>query len=157
MRRRWIVAALLLAGCSDRKKPPPPAPPPQAVTPATESALCKQVVRAVALPLKEQHIGPGKWSVQLDVEGKVLAVHGARFMRRQITPNGEAWAGLFEQCVPAATLHGVHLDPEAGSLHAWIESDGDKDRFVAALCRAVDDGDWLDRCIDGLDRARLDD
>ena len=109
------------------------------------------------LPPDARHVGPGKWGVQLDVQGKVLAAHGARFRRRKIEPNGEAWAGVLDQCVSAATLHGVHLDPEAGSLHAWVESDADKDRFVAALCKAVDDSDWLDRCIDGLDRACLDD
>jgi hypothetical protein len=152
--RRWAIAALVAAlapgcdGCSQRAAAP-------ATTPA-KSELC-QLVTATLLPPDAQHIGPGRWSVGVGVGDKVLAAHGARFAKRKIEPNGQAWAGLLEQCVTAATLHGVHLDPEAGSLHAWVESDADKDRYVAAVCRALDDTSWLERCIASVDRDRLDD
>ncbi|MDB4968329.1 MAG: hypothetical protein JWN44_4018 [Myxococcales bacterium] len=146
----------MLAGCPDRAKSPPGARQ-AAVNTAPTGKLCKSSVRAALLPPDARHIGPGRWSVQLDLQGEVLAAHRARFSAKKIEPNGEAWAGLLEQCVTAATLAGVHLDPEAGSLHAWVETDADKDRFVAALCKAVDDADWLDRCLARIDRSRLDD
>jgi hypothetical protein len=140
---RWLLAVALLGGCPRRAPPPPPPTGP----------LCRQV-RVARLPARDPN---GRWGVELDVQGPVLAAHEARFRRRGITPNGEAWAGLFEQCLPRAELDGVQLDPEAGSLHAWVATDAAKDRWVAAVCRAVDDAAWLDRCLASVDRDQLDD
>ncbi len=81
-------------------------------------------------------------------------------MRRGITPNGEAWAGLVEQCTTSSgepLPDDVRLDPEAGALHAWVGSDASKDRLVAVLCKAVDDSAWLDACIASADRSKIDD
>jgi len=101
-----------------------------------------------------------RWSVTLDVEGDVLAKHGERFRKLGMEPNGEAWAGVLVQCLARTdtrALLGVHLDPEAGSLHAWVESDADKDRWTAALCRAVGDAAWLDSCLASVDPKQISD
>ena len=109
---------------------------------------------------EQQKGGPGKWSVSLDVQGEVLKTHGPRFEKLGITPNGEAWAGVLEQCLAKLGTPldaDVQLDPEAGSLHAWVGSDASKDRYVSALCRAVEDAKWLDSCLAVIDRSKLDD
>lgn len=143
-----LPCAWLLLGCPRRSEPP--------ANKATQSPLCREI-RTAPLPAGGAN---GSWGVELDVEGPVLVAHQARFRRKKILPNGQAWSDVLEQCLtrldPAA-LHGVHLDPEAGSLHAWVDTDADKDRWVAALCRAVGDSAWLDRCLSTVDRALVDD
>ncbi|MGZ3443812.1 MAG: hypothetical protein ACXVDD_30040, partial [Polyangia bacterium] len=143
-----LMCACASAGCPRRAEPPPKK--------ATESPLCRAITTA-PLPAGSPN---GTWGVTLDVEGPVLAAHEARFGRKKILPNGQAWSDVLEQCLrrwdPGA-LHGVELDPEAGSLHAWVASEQDKDRWVAALCRAVGDAAWLDRCLASVDRSQVDD
>jgi hypothetical protein len=38
-----------------------------------------------------------------------------------------------------------------------VETEKQKERWVAALCKAIDDLGWLDRCLSSVDRTRLDD
>ena len=131
----------------------------QSSSPPPKGPLCA-LVGVTRLADESAAIGPGRWSVELPVDGPVLAAHEARFARLHITPNGEAWAGLLEQCLAKGgepLARDIHLDPEASSLHAWVESDRSKDRLVSAMCRAVDDRSWLDRCLASLDRSQLDD
>jgi hypothetical protein len=138
-----LLFACALAGCPRRNEPP-------------SSPLCRAITSA-PLPAGNPN---GAWGVTLDVQGPVLAAHEARFAKKKITPNGQAWSDVLEQCLkrtdPGA-LQGVELDPEAGSLHAWVDTTADKDRWVAALCRAVGDAAWLDRCLASVDRAQIDD
>jgi hypothetical protein len=136
------LAVLAASACARRAAPPPRGP------------LCS-LVNVTRLPAESAGIGPGRWSVELPVDGPVLVAHEARSSRLHITPNGEAWAGLLEHCVVLSKE--IHLDPEASALHAWVESDASKDRLVAAMCRAVDDRAWLDACLASLDRSTLDD
>jgi hypothetical protein len=123
-------------------------------TPPKMSAFCRTQIHFGRLPANDPQ---GKWSVSLDVGHGVLKRHGKRFRSQKIEPNGEAWAGVLQQCLPKNDLDGIELDPEAGSLHAWVDSDAAKDRWVAALCRAVDDRAWLDQCLASVDRSKLDD
>jgi hypothetical protein len=64
-----------------------------------------------------------------------------------IEPNGPAWAGVLEQCLAA----------EGSPIHAWVETDASNDRLVQAMCRAIHDEPWLDRCLSSIDRSKLDD
>jgi hypothetical protein len=98
--------------------------------------------------------------VTLPLDQTVLPQHGARFERLGITPNGPAWEGLLTQCLAkegAPLPADVELDPEAGSLHAWVAREASKDRLVSVFCRAIDDEAWLDRCLASIDRTALDD
>jgi hypothetical protein len=131
-----LGCVLLLAACPKREEKP------------LAAALCKGVTATRV---------DRRWSVTLDVQGAVLARHGARFAAKKIEPNGVAWAGLMEQCAKPEALRGVELDPEGGSLHAWVDSEAHKDGWVAALCQAIEDTAWLDRCFATLDREKLDD
>lgn len=150
MRAGWLALALATAACGT--SPPPPDPPRPASGP-----LCS-LVSVTIVPEVERAFGPGKWSVELPVGGPVAAAHRERFARAGVEPNGPAWTNLVVECsAPEHLPADVHLDPEAGAVHAWVETDASKDRFVAALCRAVEDGAWLDRCLGTVDRARLDD
>lgn len=151
-----------LAGCPQRSPVPAKsgaAPPSVSPKASPSSGLC-QLVQVTRLPAEAVGIGPGRFGVELGIEEEVLAAHEKRFSRYGILPNGQAWADVLEQCLsksdPAA-LRGVHLDPEAGALHAWVETEADKDRWVAALCRALDEPGWLDRCLATVDRSRVDD
>jgi hypothetical protein len=150
-----LIGTPVLTACPRRAELPPPAPAKPSL-----SVLCRQQITAARLPAQLANPERGRWSVTLDVQGPVLAAHGARFRRKKIEPNGQAWSDVLEQCLtrwdPSA-LQGVQLDPEAGSLHAWVETEKDKDRWVAALCKAIDDPAWLDRCLFSVDRTRIDD
>lgn len=155
-----LLGAAGLAACPQRSPVPaesgaaPPSP-----RPSSGPGLCR-LVQVTPLPAGAAGIGPGRFGVELGIETEVLAAHEARFRRYGILPNGQAWADVIEQCLsksdPAA-LRGVHLDPEAGALNSWVETDADKDRWVAALCRALDEPGWLDRCLATVDRSRVDD
>jgi hypothetical protein len=150
-----VVCLSLLTACPRRAEPPPPAP---KKSPLSE--LCRRQITAAFVHAELSNEGPGRWSVTLDIGGAVLEKHEARFRNKTYEPNGEAWAGVLEQCLtrsdPAA-LRGVALDPEAGSLHAWVQTAQDKDRWVAALCRAIEDTAWLDHCLATVDRSLVDD
>lgn len=140
---KLVPIVVLTAACGRRAAPPAP-------------ARCAEV-GAHPVPDRE---GPNRWSVELAVDGSVLRAHGARFRRLGIEPNGPAWAGVLEQCLAAEGTplpRDVDLDPEASSLHAWVETDASKDRLVQAMCRAVHDEPWLDRCLSTIDRSKLDD
>jgi hypothetical protein len=140
-----ILAVLTLAlGCTRRSEPAQP----------RATVFCRGQIRSARLPAGNPN---GRWGVELDIEGPVLKVHEARFSRLKILPNGQAWSDVLEQCLSPAELHGIHLDPEAGSLHAWVETDDDKDRWQRLLCRAIEDHLWLDRCLASVDRSRIDD
>ena len=121
---------------------------------ASRGPLCARNVHATRLASGSPN---GRWSVELGLNGEVVDVHRRRFEKKGITPNGEAWGGLLEQCLAKTWPADIHLDPEAGALHAWVESDASKDYLVAAMCRAVDDAAWLDRCLASIDRSKLDD
>ncbi len=138
-----VAVVVLTAACGRRAAPPAP-------------AHCAEV-GAGRVPGGP---GPSRWSVELPVDGSVLRMHGARFRRLGIEPNGPAWAGVLEQCLAAEGSplpRDVDLDPEASSLHAWVETDASNDRLVQAMCRAIHDEPWLDRCLSSIDRSKLDD
>ncbi len=150
-----VVVCLGAVGATACARRPSATPPSSAV----KGPLCR-LVTVTELPPAQRTVGPGRWSVELPVDGPVLATHEARFAKRHITPNGEAWAGLLEQCLAKEGqpfAKDIHLDPEASSLHAWVESDRSRDRLVTAMCRAVDDRAWLDACLASVDRSQLDD
>jgi hypothetical protein len=117
------------------------------------SPFCKRHIHVGMLPPNDPN---GRWVVALHTQGSVWKRHRARFRKLAITPNGEAWAGVLLQCLAKPDLAGINLDPEAGALHAWIETDEAKDRWLGLLCRAVDDNAWLEQCLAGVDRAKID-
>lgn len=138
-----VTSTLLTAACGRRAETP-------------GQARCDEV----GVHVVPANVGPGRWSVELAVDGAVHTRHAALFARLGIEPNGEAWAGVLEQCLASTgepLPRDVHLDPEASSLHAWVESDASKDRLVRAMCRAVHDAPWLERCLASIDRSKLDD
>jgi hypothetical protein len=90
----------------------------------------------------------------------LLKRHEARFAKRGITPNGEAWSGLLDQCLAKEGTplpRDAQADPEAGSFSLWVRTERSRDVAHAAMCRAVNDDVWLDACLAKVDRDSLDD
>jgi hypothetical protein len=121
---------------------------PAASSGTVEGKLCREVTIVEA---------NGRLRVTVGVGGAVLAAHEARFRALGIEPNGEAWAGVVEQCAKATLPKSAELDPEAGSLAIWVPTRADADTTRAVLCRALDDSAWLNQCLKTIDRSKLDD
>lgn len=128
-----------------------PAKPAPSASSVAEGKLCHEVT------LDEAKGSLGRFAVSVSVQGPVHAAHDARLRALGIEPNGEAWAGILEQCAKDTLPKTAEMDPEAGSLAIWLPTRAEAETTRTVLCRALDDAAWLDRCLKTIDRSKLDD